>query len=37
VIDLSKLIDQTVARYTSDAGNHASIQISPAPGASPLL
>ena len=37
VIDLSKLIDQTVARYTSDAGNHVSIQISPAPGASPLL
>ena len=37
MIDLSKLIDQTVARYTSDAGNHASIQISPAPGASPLL
>jgi hypothetical protein len=37
VIDLSKLLDQTVARYTSDAGNHTSIQISPAPGASPLL
>jgi hypothetical protein len=37
VIDLSKLLDQTVARYTSDAGNHASFQISPAPGASPLL
>ena len=37
VIDLSKLLDQTVAHYTSDAGNHASIQISPAPGASPLL
>ncbi len=37
IVDLSKLLDQTVARYTSDAGNHASIQISPAPGASPLL
>jgi hypothetical protein len=37
IIDLSKLLDQTVARYTSDAGNHTSIQISPAPGASPLL
>ena len=37
VVDLSKLLDQTVARYTSDAGNHTSIQISPAPGASPLL
>ena len=29
IVDLSKLLDQTVAHYTSDAGNHASIQISP--------
>jgi hypothetical protein len=37
VVDLSKLIDQTVSHYTSDAGNHVSMQVSPAPGASPLL
>ena len=37
VVDLSRLIDQTVSHYTSDAGNHVSMQVSPAPGASPLL
>jgi len=37
IVDLSKLLDQTIGHYTSDAGNHTSIQISPAPGASPLL
>ena len=37
VVDLSKLIDQTVSHYTSDAGNHVSMQVGPAPGASPLL
>jgi hypothetical protein len=26
-----------VSKYTSDAGNHVSLQVSPAPGASPLL
>jgi hypothetical protein len=37
IVDLSKLIHQTVANYTSDSGNHVSMQVSPAPGASPLL
>jgi hypothetical protein len=37
IIDLSKLLKQTVANYTSDAGNHVSLTVSPAPGASPLL
>ena len=37
IVDLSKLLHQTVANYTSDAGNHVSMQVSPAPGASPLL
>ncbi|HEX2589706.1 MAG TPA: hypothetical protein VHL51_15660 [Gaiellales bacterium] len=37
VVDLSKLIDQTVSHYTSDSGNHVSLQVGPAPGASPLL
>lgn len=37
IVDLSRLLRQTVANYTSDAGNHASLQVSPAPAASPLL
>jgi hypothetical protein len=37
VVDLSRMLDQTVANYTSDAGNHVSLQVGPAPGASPLL
>jgi hypothetical protein len=37
IVDLSKLLHQTVANYTSDSGNHVSMQVSPAPGASPLL
>src|SRR5262249_49439948 len=37
IVDLSKLIQQTVSKYTSDAGNHVSLQVSPAPGASLLL
>jgi hypothetical protein len=37
VVDLSKLLDQTVSNYTSDSGNHVSMQVGPAPGASPLL
>ena len=37
IADLSKLIQQTVSNYTSDAGNHVSLEVSPAPGASPLL
>jgi hypothetical protein len=37
VVDLSKLLDQTVSHYTSGAGNHVSMQVGPAPGASPLL
>jgi hypothetical protein len=37
IVDLSGVLDQTVARYTSDAGNHVSISIGPSPGASPIL
>lgn len=37
VVDLSHVISQTVAKYTSDAGNHVAIELSRAPGASPLL
>ena len=37
VVDLSHVISQTVAKYTSDAGNHVAITLSRAPGASPLL
>jgi hypothetical protein len=37
VVDLSKVLEQTVANYTSDAGNHVALQLSRAPGSSPLL
>jgi hypothetical protein len=37
VIDLSKVLEQTVARYTSDEGNHVAISIAPAAGSSPIL
>jgi hypothetical protein len=37
VKDLSKALDQTVSKFTSDSGNHVHIEVSPAPAASPLL
>jgi hypothetical protein len=37
VKDLSKALDQTLSRFTSDSGNHVHIEVSPAPAASPLL
>lgn len=37
IADLSSVLQQTLARYTSDAGNHVAISIGPAPGVSPLL
>jgi hypothetical protein len=37
IVDLSKVLEQTVAKYTSDAGNHVALQLSRAPGTSPLL
>ena len=37
VVDLSHVIYQTVAKYTSDAGNHVAVSLARAPGASPLL
>ena len=37
VVDLSGVLDQTVAKYTADAGNHVSLSLGPSPGASPLL
>jgi hypothetical protein len=37
VIDLSQVLEQTLARYTNDAGNHVAISLGPAAGASPIL
>lgn len=37
IVDLSKVLEQTVANYTSDSGNHVALQLSRAPGTSPLL
>lgn len=37
VIDLSKVITQELAKFTSDAGNHVHIEVGPAPAASLLL
>jgi hypothetical protein len=37
VADLSRALDQDVAKFTSDAGNHVHIEFTPAPAASPLL
>jgi hypothetical protein len=37
VVDLSKVMEQTVAHYTSDEGNHVAITIERSQGASPLL
>ena len=35
--DLSNVLDQTVAQYTSDAGNHVAVSLGPSAGASPIL
>ena len=37
IVDLSKVLHQEMARYTSDAGNHVHIQVGPAPAPSTLL
>jgi hypothetical protein len=37
VADLSKAMSQDVAKFTSDAGNHVHIEVSPAPAATPIL
>jgi hypothetical protein len=37
VHDLSEAIDQNLARFTADAGNHVHVEVNPAPAASPLL
>jgi hypothetical protein len=37
VIDLSKVITQELAKFTSDAGNHIHIEVGPAPATSLLL
>ena len=31
IVDLSKVLSQEVAKYTSDAGNHVHIEVGPAP------
>ena len=37
VADLSKALQQVVARFTSDAGNHVHIEASQAPASAPIL
>jgi hypothetical protein len=37
VVDLSKVLSQEMAKYTSDAGNHVHIQVGPAPAPSSFL
>ncbi len=37
VVDLSKVLSQEVAKYTSDAGNHVHIEVGPAPAGSNLF
>jgi hypothetical protein len=37
VADLSKAMSQDVAKFTSDSGNHAHIEVSQAPAATPIL
>ena len=37
VIDLSTVINQELANYTSDAGNHAHIEVDRAPASAPIL
>ena len=31
IVDLSKVLTQELAKYTSDAGNHVHIEVGPAP------
>ncbi len=37
VADLSTVLTQDVAKFTSDAGNHVHIELTPAPAVSPLF
>jgi len=37
IVDLSKVLSQEMAKYTSDAGNHVHIQVGPAPAPSTFL
>jgi hypothetical protein len=37
VVDLSKVLTQEVAKYTSDAGNHVHIEVGPAPATNVFL
>jgi len=37
VVDLSKVLSQEVAKYTSDAGNHVHLEVGPAPAGSNLF
>ncbi len=37
VIDLSTVLTQEIAKYTSDAGNHAHIEVARAPASAPIL
>jgi hypothetical protein len=37
IVDLSKVLSQEVAKYTSDAGNHVHIEVGPAPATNVFL
>ena len=37
IVDLSKVLSQEMAKYTSDAGNHVHIEVGPAPADERLL
>ena len=37
VVDLSKVLSQEMAKYTSDAGNHVHIEVGPAPATNVFL
>jgi hypothetical protein len=37
IVDLSKVLSQEMAKYTSDAGNHVHIEVGPAPATNVFL
>jgi hypothetical protein len=37
IVDLSKVLSQEMARYTSDAGNHVHLEVGPAPATNVFL
>ena len=37
IVDMSKVLSQEMAKYTSDAGNHVHIEVGPAPATNVFL